>query len=106
MRGCPHCFDRGLLCTQSHYLLLSLHTSHYTQALLLCITPSAEAILNSEVWDLRTYKLLRSVPALDGTQLVSSQTYIAHFAAAIARDALVNAGEEIERLSTPERKVI
>ena len=30
----------------------------------------AEAILNSEVWDLRTYKLLRSVPALDGTQLV------------------------------------
>mmetsp|Transcript_28173 Transcript_28173/g.53657 ORF Transcript_28173/g.53657 Transcript_28173/m.53657 type:complete len:597 (+) Transcript_28173:1-1791(+) len=28
-----------------------------------------EVIMNSEVWDLRTYKLLRSVPLLDGTTL-------------------------------------
>jgi hypothetical protein len=26
-----------------------------------------ELVLNSEVWDLRTHRLLRSIPALDGT---------------------------------------
>ncbi len=28
-----------------------------------------ELILNSEVWDLRTYKLMRSVPCLDATSI-------------------------------------
>lgn len=36
-----------------------------------CFHPCGnEAILNSEVWDIRTNKLLRSVPLLDGTELV------------------------------------
>jgi HIV-1 Vpr-binding protein len=35
-----------------------------------CFHPGgAEIILNSEVWDLRTRKLLRSVPLLDGTSV-------------------------------------
>ncbi|MEW5311078.1 MAG: hypothetical protein WDW38_002821 [Sanguina aurantia] len=36
-----------------------------------CFHPArAEVILNSEVWDLRSMRLLRSLPQLDGTQLV------------------------------------
>jgi len=35
-----------------------------------CFHPTGnEVILNSEVWDLRSDRLLRSVPGLDGTQL-------------------------------------
>jgi hypothetical protein len=35
-----------------------------------CFHPGGvEIILNSEVWDLRTRKLLRSVPLLDGTSV-------------------------------------
>jgi len=35
-----------------------------------CFHPAGnEVVINSEVWDLRSDRLLRSVPALDGTQL-------------------------------------
>ena len=33
-------------------------------------TVSAQVILNSEVWDLRTFRLLRSVPSLDGASVL------------------------------------
>lgn len=42
-----------------------------------CFVPGGgtEVVCNSEVFDLRTYRLLRSVPALDGADLVRGRLH-------------------------------
>ncbi|GAX77992.1 hypothetical protein CEUSTIGMA_g5434.t1, partial [Chlamydomonas eustigma] len=51
------------------------HFDQFTELSSGCFHPRGlEVILNSEVWDLRTFKLLRSVPCLDSTSITFNGT--------------------------------